>query len=109
MAPLRILPVSALVVLAVVLGTSASAAPVPVRDASAHRQTPVAAKTSVVRVVAAGDIACPPGMTVTPTQCQQGATADLARSLNPSLVLPLGDTQYEQASLAEYRGSYAKS
>ncbi len=62
-----------------------------------------------VRVVAVGDIACPAGRPVTPTQCQQGATASLARRLAPDLVLTLGDHQYDSASLAEFRASYAKS
>ena len=62
-----------------------------------------------VRVVAAGDISCSPGMPVTPTQCQQAATAALARRMRPNLVLTLGDHQYENNSLAEYRDSYAKS
>ncbi len=60
-------------------------------------------------MVAAGDIACPPGLAVTPTQCQQGATAALARRLDPSLVLTLGDHQYNESSLAQFNGSYAKS
>ena len=70
-----------------------------------------AARTAArpVRVVAAGDIACPPGLPVTPTQCQQAATASLARRLAPDLVLTLGDHQYDAASLAEFQGSYAPS
>jgi hypothetical protein len=112
MAPLRILPVPALVVLALALGSCGSAPPgTQTRNTAVatHAATRAATRARVVRVVAAGDIACPPGMIVTLTQCRQVATADVARRLNPSLVLPLGDTQYEQASLAEYRDSYAKS
>jgi hypothetical protein len=62
-----------------------------------------------VRVVAAGDIACAPGSPVTKRSCQQKATAELARSLDPQLVLTLGDTQYPASSLAQLRGSYDKS
>lgn len=72
--------------------------------------TPIAAATppaGAVRVVAAGDIACRPGQPVTATQCQQVATAKLAASLDPAMVLTLGDNQYDDNTLEEYRGSYA--
>ena len=62
-----------------------------------------------MRIVAAGDIACPPGLAVTSTQCQQAATAALAARMKPNLVLTLGDHQYNENSLAQYQGSYAKS
>jgi hypothetical protein len=62
-----------------------------------------------VRVVAAGDIACAPGEPVTKEACQQAATAALAKSLDPSLVLTLGDTQYPAASLSDLNASYDKS
>ncbi len=62
-----------------------------------------------VRVVAAGDIACAPGEPVTKESCQHVATAALAKSLDPELVLTLGDTQYPKSSLADLRASYDKS
>lgn len=62
-----------------------------------------------VRVVAAGDIACPPGGTVTATRCRQASTASWAARLNPRFVFTLGDTQYNSTSLTELRGSYAKN
>jgi hypothetical protein len=62
-----------------------------------------------VRVVAAGDIACAPGEPATRTGCQQEATAELAKSLDPELVLTLGDTQYPDSSLAQLRDSYDKT
>jgi hypothetical protein len=62
-----------------------------------------------VRVVAAGDIACPSGAPVTRESCQQVATAELAKSLDPDLVLTLGDTQYPSSSLTDLRASYDKS
>jgi hypothetical protein len=66
-----------------------------------------------VRVVAAGDIACDPtkppetdeGPTVGPT-CMHKATSDLALSLRPDAVLPLGDGAYSNGTLAKYQKSY---
>jgi len=56
---------------------------------------------------AAGDIACPPGSGSTSlSRCQQARTGDALSSANPSVVLPLGDTQYTNATLGEYAGSY---
>ena len=56
-------------------------------------------------VMAAGDIACKPGATVTATTCRHGATSDLLLS-EPGLarVLPLGDTQYEDGIFSEFFG-----
>ena len=71
--------------------------------------TPLPLGASTVRVVAAGDIACPPGGTVTATTCQQAATAATARAFRPDLVLTLGDHQYEEDSLAQFQASYASS
>ncbi|MCU1690870.1 MAG: Alkaline phosphatase, partial [Jatrophihabitantaceae bacterium] len=53
-------------------------------------------------VVAAGDIACAPGRETTPSRCQQMATSELAISLSPDAVLPLGDDQYEDGTLEEF-------
>jgi acid phosphatase type 7 len=66
-----------------------------------------------VTVVAAGDIACDPagpadpeeGPTVGPA-CAQAATSDLALSLRPDAVLPLGDNVYSNGTLARYRRWY---
>jgi acid phosphatase type 7 len=55
-------------------------------------------------VAAAGDIACPSDLP-TPSACQQQATSDLL--MTPlSAVLPLGDLQYEQGRLENFRRSY---
>lgn len=59
-------------------------------------------------LVAAGDIACAPGMPATAVQCAQQATAALIGRLHPTAVLPLGDTQYETGQPDEY-ASYAAS
>ncbi|HEX6678384.1 MAG TPA: DNRLRE domain-containing protein [Actinomycetes bacterium] len=81
--------------------------------AAAPRPAPAAAPGGAVRVVAAGDVACDQtrpadpeeGPTVGPS-CGQRATADLALSLHPDAVLPLGDLAYPNGTLAAYRRSY---
>ena len=60
-------------------------------------------------VVAVGDIACPPGVDATAATCRQARTARLAKSFDPRSVLLLGDLQYDDGSLAQFRGSYADS
>jgi len=57
-------------------------------------------------IVAAGDIACTAGKAATATSCQQQATSDLALSLHPDAVLPLGDDQYELGSLSDFQTIY---
>jgi hypothetical protein len=61
-------------------------------------------------VAAAGDIACAPGDPVTATTCRQAKTSDLFVG-NPAItaVLPLGDEQYENGALADFRAAYAQS
>ena len=59
-----------------------------------------------VVVVAAGDVACRPGGIVSSTACQHPQTASLVSSLNPVAVFPLGDTQYDSGTTAEYQGAY---
>lgn len=58
-------------------------------------------------VVAAGDIACPPGAQTSRRHCGQAATARLVRDLHPDALLPLGDEQYNSGQLADFRKSYA--
>src|SRR5689334_15860136 len=58
--------------------------------------------SGTLRVVAVGDIACAPGAAVTAKECQQWATARLAASLKPGLVLTLGDHQYDAGSPQEF-------
>jgi hypothetical protein len=57
-------------------------------------------------IVAGGDIACTAGKAVTATSCQQLATSDLALSLHPDALLPLGDDQYELGSLSDFQNVY---
>ena len=71
------------------------------------------AADGTVRVVAAGDIVCDPtgppdleeGPVLGPT-CGQAATSQLALSLRPDAVLPLGDNVYSNGTLARYRRWY---
>ena len=62
-----------------------------------------------VTVVAVGDIACPPGGTVTRTTCRQAATAKRAVRLAPSRVIVLGDNQYQRGTRRAYLRSYDRS
>ena len=54
-------------------------------------------------VMAAGDIACAPGSSVTPTACRHQQTSDLLAN-EPELtnVLALGDMQYEDSCYADF-------
>jgi hypothetical protein len=60
-----------------------------------------------VTIAAAGDIACDPSAnTGAPQDCDQAATADLIGGLHPTAVLPLGDIQYEDGTLAAFQAVY---
>lgn len=90
---------------AVSLGVTAQTHAVPARDGVAV----TASRAATVEVVAVGDIACPPGASVTATRCRQADTARLAAGLQPDAVLALGDLQYESGSLEHFRNSYDRS
>jgi hypothetical protein len=76
----------------------------PTRPAAGTPPPSSAAPVPAVTVVAVGDIACGPAVEVTPTQCQQEATADLAESLDPDAVLVLGDVAYETVDAETLKG-----
>jgi calcineurin-like phosphoesterase family protein len=63
-------------------------------------------------VAAAGDIACDPQETAfnggngTADKCHMKQTSDLILNAKPDTVLAVGDTQYNSATLAEFRASY---
>jgi len=63
-------------------------------------------------IAAAGDIACDPddpgynGGTGTSTRCRQRATSDLLVGAGLAAVLPLGDIQYDSASLSNINAVY---
>ncbi|HVF33492.1 MAG TPA: metallophosphoesterase [Acidimicrobiales bacterium] len=78
--------------------TAASAAPAATPIPEPNPDDPL--------LVAAGDIACAPGLPVTATECQHGATARLVESLEPDVVAALGDLQYERGEAAAFAESY---
>jgi fibronectin type 3 domain-containing protein len=57
-------------------------------------------------IAVGGDIACRPDKTVDATHCAQGKTGAVLTAINPVAVLPLGDSQYDSGTAAEYSGSY---
>jgi hypothetical protein len=60
-------------------------------------------------IAAAGDIACEPSSSVTNTQCRERYTSDLLVNAGLAAVLPLGDLQYNSASLSNLTNSYDSS
>jgi hypothetical protein len=68
--------------------------------------TTTGAAEPVATLVAAGDIACPVGRRPSAGECQQEATAALAESLHPDVVLPLGDLQYDRGEASGFAGAY---
>jgi hypothetical protein len=76
---------------------------------TAEPTTTTSAAAAGPLLVAAGDIACVPGMAARPTQCQQEATAALVESLHPDAVAALGDLQYDRGEAANFAGSYVPS
>ncbi len=66
-------------------------------------------------IAAAGDIACDPadakynGGVGTENACHMKATSDLLLHVNPTVVLTLGDNQYEIATLVEFQQSFNPS
>jgi hypothetical protein len=67
-----------------------------------------AAGTNDPVIAAAGDIACD-SLTAETTSCHQQATANLLLDPAIAAVLPLGDEQYPDGSLASFQASYAQS
>jgi acid phosphatase type 7 len=65
-------------------------------------------------VVAVGDIACSvadhtEGGPTSTRRCAETLTSDLALSLHPTAVLPLGDNEYECGRAVDFAGAYAPS
>lgn len=60
-------------------------------------------------LVAVGDIACGAALPRTATTCRQADTAALAGRLRPAAVALLGDLQYDNGELAQFRASFARS
>ena len=60
-------------------------------------------------IAAAGDIACSPSDSYGPSTCHQRETSDLLVGTALDAVLPLGDIQYDSASLANIMAVYDPS
>ena len=66
--------------------------------------------TGAPRIAAAGDIACRPGLRPDRDSCRQARTADLLVGHRRLVaVLPLGDEQYPNGSLADFRAVYHRT
>ncbi len=89
--------------------TSGSAGSPAHRSTLTSQRAEGAATEATVTVVAVGDIACLPGQARTTTRCRQADTAALTRRLDPDAVLALGDLQYEDGRLSDFRQSYDDS
>lgn len=91
-----------------ILSSPAPTLAAPAPTAQPASQPPPPAPT---RLVAAGDIACHPSETIDvrppPGSCHHEATSDLVIGLDPEVVAPLGDLQYERGFPDDYIGSYA--
>jgi acid phosphatase type 7 len=57
-------------------------------------------------LVAAGDVACRPGLSETSKRCRQAHTAILVERLAPDAVAVLGDTQEEHGELVNFLAAY---
>lgn len=100
--------------LAMALAAAMAAPPPPRHTVATPRAATRAARPATVRsggvvLVAAGDIACRPGLPPTPAGCQQQATARAVLAQHPRAVLLLGDNQYRDGALWKYRASYQPS
>jgi acid phosphatase type 7 len=87
---------------------SDSSAPTAARPAFKPLPPPVrvpGAKT----LVAAGDIACGPGTAHSAVGCHQRETAAIVDSLRPDAVAVLGDLQYPDATLGDFRRFFGPS
>lgn len=84
-----------------------------------HSRSATAATPGEPVIAAAGDIACDETAGASQTAgdkddysadgCQQGSTAKLLRAKTYAAILPLGDEQYPDGTLAEFESSYAKT
>lgn len=84
------------------------------RSSSAPAQASGSPPSSVL-LVAAGDIACNPldrkyGIGLgEETGCRQRATSDLIARLRPTVLMPLGDNQYQHGTYRGFISSYAQT
>ncbi len=89
--------------------TPAEVPPDEVRGPSATSSSNAVDPGRTARVVAVGDVVCEPDMPVTDEECQYAATADLTSSLEPEVVVALGDLQYETGDIEDFKNGWATS
>ncbi|HEY0403004.1 MAG TPA: metallophosphoesterase, partial [Blastococcus sp.] len=95
---------AALVAYLLVLGTPGVILAIQVLPDSVAEAPASAVGDPVIAV--GGDIACDIGTSPSANSCQQAATANVLTALAPDAVLPLGDTQYEDATAAAFAQMY---
>ncbi len=78
-------------------------------NTSAYNGAGLPAEVHGPTVIATGDIVCPPGSTTTRDECQQAATASLAKTYEPRHVFALGDLQYQSGTSNDFQYSYRRS
>lgn len=100
---LRLVGLAAAVPLAL-LGTTTVGAASP-GAAAPNALTEVTTVTGGPLVAAAGDISCPVNLP-SGRSCRAAATGDLVRAADPRAVLGLGDHQYPEGELANFREDY---
>lgn len=91
-----------------ILLAACSSSPEPTPAPPTALATSDAASTAVT-IVTVGDISCDPDDEVTPTRCQQKATAETAASLDPDRVIALGDLQYESGAREDFLDGWSRS
>ncbi|MFZ2501953.1 MAG: metallophosphoesterase [Nocardioides sp.] len=93
------------------LATTPTPTPTPTPSPTASTPQPEpSAETGqpTIKVVAVGDISCAP-KDRDKYPCRDAETAELAASLDPDLVLTLGDLQYEKGKYSDFLSSYDQS
>ena len=68
--------------------------------------TPIPTGGSSSVIVGAGDIQCPTGPGSGWSSCRADVTAQVISSINPTAVLPLGDTQYDTGEYTNFQTYY---
>lgn len=76
-------------------------------SAQSNQATAVVTSPDEVTVLAVGDLACPPGSTVTATTCRHRDVASVVNGFPSATFVPLGDLQYDSGTYAEFVGSGA--
>jgi hypothetical protein len=98
--------------LAAVAATGCGSSAAPSSSAATPRLHPLPAPVRVPgarTLVAAGDIACGPDTTKSRNGCHQQETAHLIDVLRPDVVAALGDLQYPDGKLGDFRRFFAPS